>query len=134
MFRITWIWKRGYITKTLLFFSSSYLTRVIYKALFNNYADQNDLFNLQPNMDSVSNVLVKNFNISVCDRINCIPALFYDFYTLTNYTLAQARQAFLSQIRLAWTIQNFKQMDYTFQSLIYTDIYSIIPSVSPTNP
>lgn len=97
--------------------------------LFRNYADHNGLFNLQPDLDSTLNVLVKNYNIGVCDRIKCIPALFYDFFSLTNYTVDEARQS-LSLIRLAWIIQNYKQMDYVFQSLIYSDIYSVIPSVS----
>lgn len=94
--------------------------------LFRNYADQNDLFNLRPDLDSILNVLVANFNIAVCDRVKCIPALFYDFYTLTNFTVDDAR-ASLSLVRLAWIIQNFKQADYVFQSRLYADIYSVIP-------
>lgn len=114
--------------------TSSNLTRVIYKVLFKNYADQNDLFNLDPNLDSILGVLTSN-SIAVCDRIKCIPALFYDFYSLINYTnLDDARRQLLSPIRQAWIIENFRQMDYVFQSLIYDNIYSVIPSVSVCDP
>jgi hypothetical protein len=103
------------------------MTRVIYRVLFRNYADQNDLFNRKPNDGQLSSSLTAR-NLQFYDSSNKYqPALFYDFFLLNQYTVDQARTALVGKIKEAWVIMNNRQADQLFQNQLNVDIYSIIP-------
>jgi hypothetical protein len=103
------------------------MSRVIYRILFRNYADQNDLFNRRPSESQLSAAFAAS-SLQFYDSTNrYLPALFYDFYLLNQYTLEQARTTLIPKIQEAWVIMNSRQSDLLFQSQLKTDIYSIIP-------
>jgi hypothetical protein len=109
----------------IFFALSAHVSRVIYWVLFDSYADQNDLFNLAPDFAAIQPILSAN-QINYCDRVTCVPGLFYDFYTTVNYTLDEARQL-LTKIKQAWINENLRQTDVYFQNLIVNNIYSVMP-------
>lgn len=99
---------------------------MIYKTLINCYYDQNDLFIAKPTSDNIQFSLSQERNLAYCDLVNCQPHLFYDFFSQTNVSVDDAKKT-LSNIKVSWVIENYKQDDFLFQSLLNAQIYSVVP-------
>ena len=118
------------------------MTRLIYRVLFRNFADQSDLFNRVATEDQLVTALAGN-NFQACsnqspsqtnnnNNNNCLPALFYDFFMLQPYSSEHARLLLLDRIKESWIIMNGRQSDQLFQERLKLQIYSVI-TYGPTN-
>lgn len=104
------------------------MSKIFYKVLFNNYADQNDLFNLVPSENIIKQKL-ENSGYKQCLLPTCQPIQFFDFFSTMNYSREKISEL-LNQISDAWVIQNVRENDPLFKLQLVNDLYRIIPYIS----
>ena len=100
--------------------------------MFNSFADHNELFTRVPSHvryqlnGQINDTL---YQIPVCTGKNCLPALFYDYYTDRSIKIEDTRELVFGT-RSAWFKQNDKQNDLNFQNILDIKMYSVIPFCS----
>ncbi|RNA26580.1 hypothetical protein BpHYR1_018519, partial [Brachionus plicatilis] len=112
---------------TLFFdFNNAYanLSKIGYKILFNKFADQNDLFDLEPNELLKSNLEQASYKL--CSLPECQPVQFFNFFSTKNYTKSEIDEL-AENVKKSWILQNPLDAQTDLEQLIINNIYRIVP-------
>lgn len=101
------------------------MTKVLYKILFNQFADQNDLFNLEPTEDLLRSNLEQN-SYQLCSLPNCQPVQFFNFFSTKNYSKSEISEL-VKNIKEAWILQNPQNRELDFEQLLVNNFYRLVP-------
>lgn len=93
--------------------------------MFNNFADQNDLFNQAPSEELLrSNLQLNSFQL--CSLPSCQPVQFFNFFSTKNYTKSEIDQL-VRNIKDAWILQNPFERELDLEQFLINNFYRLVP-------